>query len=141
MKAVLLFLVVALFLPSCATVPPGPGGPPVRTVLMPNDLDEREVQYLGQIASILQRNGYQPANRGPAEYKLEFSIETGPVNADATLRLMSRSGIVAEATGRDGGPRIIFDRNGVARNAANRCFDEFEPQLRGYRPPVYDSRW
>ena len=113
----------------------------MRTVLMPIDLDEREVQYVGQIASILQRNGYQPVDRGPAEYKIEFTIETGPVNADATLRLLGRSGIVAEATGRDGGPRIIFDRNGVARNAANRCFDQFEPQLSSNRPPVYDSRW
>jgi hypothetical protein len=131
MKTLLALLLVGL-LSSCVTPPGGPmGGPQALTVQMPADLDQREAAYMGEIASVLQRRGYQPVNGGYALYRLDFSIETGPVNADATLTLTQGPRVIAEATGRDGGPRIIFDREGVVRSAMTRCLEQFEPQLRG----------
>jgi hypothetical protein len=106
---------------------------------MPTDVDEREAGYLGQIANVLRRNGYEPVGGGYADHRLTFTIETGPVNADATLVLDQRGRVVAQATGREGGPRIIFDRSGVVRVAVDRCLANFEPQLRGPRYGGYDG--
>ena len=108
---------------------------------MPRNLDQREAGYLGMIGGMLEQNGYQPVNGGYADYELDFTIETGPVNADATLTLRQGPRIINQATGRDGGPRIIIDRNGVVRNAVDRCLNEFAPRLprpsapQPYTPP------
>jgi hypothetical protein len=117
--------------------PPGPGGAGAAqrqpTVLLPYELDERETGYMRQITGMLRENGYQTVRGGYADYQLDFSIETGPVNADANLVLREGNRTVAQGFGRDGGPRIILNRNQVVRNAVDRCLAEFEPQLQNAR--------
>jgi hypothetical protein len=127
-------LLASFFFSSCQTTPSGPGSAPRRpTVLLPYELDEREASYMRQITGMLNQYGYNPVRGGYADYELDFSIETGPINADANLTLREGHRTVAQGFGRDGGPRIILNRNQVVRNAVERCLAEFEPQLRSAR--------
>ena len=126
-----------LGLVGCQTLP-GAGGPGaaarVPGVLMPRNLDQREAGYLGRIATLLEQNGLRPVDGGFAEFQLDFSIETGPVNADAVLVMRDGPRVMAQAKGRDGGPRIILNRSGVVDNAVNACLSDFSAQLRRGQP-------
>ena len=66
---------------------------------------------------------------GHAEYQLVFTIETGPINADATISLSHGGRVVAQAAGRDGGPRIILRRAEVVATAVQRALEQFDSQL------------
>lgn len=126
-------------LSSCAvnTLPSGPGAqPPPRVdlrVQMPRPTNSYESTHLQQVVNVLRRYGYEPVNYG-ANHRLTFSIETGPVNADATIRLEREGRTIVDAFGRDGGPRIILDRAGVVRTAMDRALAQFDDQLRRVPP-------
>jgi hypothetical protein len=102
---------------------------PERTVLVQPPNNEREATHLPQVVETLQRNGFTPVRRGYAQYEVGLLIETGPVNADATITLSQSGSVMAQARGRDGGTRIILNRSGVVANAVQKALQEFEPQL------------
>lgn len=125
---------------SC-TAPMGQiGGPqqPQRTVIIQAPSNEREATHLPGVVGALQRNGFTPLRQGHAEYQLVFTIETGPINADATISLSQAGRVVAEARGRDGGPRIILNRSAVVATAVQHALEQFDSQLVQFsRTPVY----
>lgn len=117
----------------CVVVPPpsGPEAPPQvdRRVQIPQPRNSYESTHLQQVVNLLRRNGFDPVPYA-ASHRLYFTIETGPVNADATIRLYREGRTVVDAFGRDGGPMIIVDRSRVVRNAVDKALVEFEGQLR-----------
>jgi hypothetical protein len=91
--------------------------------------NEREATHLPGVVGALQRNGFTPIRHGHAEYQLVFTIETGPINADATISLSQAGRVVAQARGRDGGPRIILNRSAVVATAVQRALEQFDNEL------------
>ena len=129
----LILVVAAVLLASCAVPPPpggsGPGLRPALAVLMPMARNDYEARHLPQVARVLERHGYNPVSYGYPDLRLQFTIETGPVNADATITLLRGSRVIARAFGRDGGPRIIVDRSGVVASAMDRALRDLDVQL------------
>jgi hypothetical protein len=137
---------LALTLVGCVVVPPssGPQAPPQvdRRVQIPQPQNNYESAHLQQVVNVLRQSGFDPVPYS-ANHRLYFTIETGPVNADATIRLYREGQVVVDAFGRDGGPLIIVDRARVVRNAVDRALAEFDSQLRRLpdwsRPTPYGS--
>ncbi len=134
----------AVSLCSCVTTeyPSGGGREAYRApqVSMPRATNRNEQNYLGAVAQVLQRNGYEPAGGGAAEYGLTFSVADGPVNADVTVDLYRGRQAVAHGFGRSGGPRIILQRQRVIQEAFEKAMREFEgelPQAGGGAGPRY----
>lgn len=129
----LVLAAVTLFFTSCVAPPSsgetGPGIRPALAVLMPVPRNDYEARHLPQVFRALERHGYNPVSYGYPDLRLQFTIETGPVNADATITLLRGSRIIARAFGRDGGPRIIMDRSGVVLVAVDRALRDLDVQL------------
>ena len=113
---------------------------PVYRVSMPSRLNANEGRLIGEVEAALERNGLRPTNQGDGDYVLEFTVEDGPVNADATLTLYQRQSQVARGYARVGGPRIILQRQRVIREAFDAALRQFENELprSGYGHDGYD---
>ncbi len=127
-------LVAALLLPACTTSTPGdPGLSPVRRyvprVTMPMEANANEQNLMGDVEQVLEAHGLRPTDRTGVDYQLAFSVEDGPVNADVTLELYQGRNRVAHAYARVGGPRIVFQRQRVIREAFDQALRHFENQL------------
>ncbi len=126
-------LLAALNLTSCTTVDydsqVSPARPYVPRVTMPVDLNNHEQNLVGDVEHSLEQNGLRPTDRAGAEYQLAFSVEDGPVNADVTLDLFQGRTRIAHAYARVGGPRIVFQRQRVIREAFDKALQQFEMQL------------
>lgn len=112
--------------------PPQQGGSGYRVdrrVQLPSNLSEEERSFVPRFASLLERRGYEPVYGGGAPYALEFSLDEGPINIDATARLYRHGDTLVDVTERDGGPRILMNRSGVRQTAVQRCLEEFDSQL------------
>jgi hypothetical protein len=136
MKKILLRLAALLAvaaLASCAgtgfETGPVVGRPHVPGVTMPLDLNRNEQGLIGEVERVLEQNGLRPTDRREVEYQLAFSVEDGPVNADVTLDLYQGRNRVAHAYARVGGPRIVFQRQRVIREAFDKALQQFESQL------------
>lgn len=127
------FLAIGLLsaLVNCATSRPGAPRPPKpdRSVSLPYEIGVRERQYLPDIADMLEEYNFHPVQYGGAPYKLDFTIDDGPINADTTITLYKHGQVLVRAQGRDGGPKMVFDRPGVIRRSFQRCLADFEDQL------------
>lgn len=121
------------FLTSCTTMEydssTSPGRPYIPRVTMPVNLNANEQNLIGDVEQSLEQNGLRPTDRSGADYQLEFSVEDGPVNADVTLDLFQGRNRIAHAYARVGGPRIVFQRQRVIREAFDKAMRQFEPQL------------
>lgn len=121
------------FLTSCSTPDYDPSVSPARPyiprVTMPVDLNANEQNLIGDVEQSLEQNGLRPTDRTGADYQLTFSVEDGPVNADVTLDLFQGRNRIAHAYARVGGPRIVFQRQRVIREAFDKALQQFEPQL------------
>lgn len=120
----------ALFLAACGS-PRGPDQPPPSQprVLMPSGLNGNEEKYIPQVEAALERHGFKPTLGRDAEYKLGFSLDSGPINADARLELTQGRQNAARSFARVGGPRIIFQRGKVIREAFEKALADFDGQL------------
>lgn len=103
--------------------------PPVPRVTMPVNLNREEQNLIGDVEQALEESGLRPTDRAGAEYQLAFSVETGAVTAEVTLDLYQGRARVAQASARAGGPRILFKRQKVIREAFDKALREFETQL------------
>ena len=111
--------------------------PPVPRVTMPVNLNREEQNLIGDVEQALEEGGLRPTDRAGAEYQLAFSVESGPVNAEVTLDLYQGRARVAQASARAGGPRILFKRQQVIREAFDKALRDFESQLPG---PSFSTR-
>lgn len=139
-------LLAALLLPACTTSSTGdPGLSPVRPyvprVTMPMETNANEQNLMDDVEQVLEARGLRPTERTGVDYQLAFSVEDGPVNADVTLELYQGRNRVAHAYARVGGPRILFQRQRVIREAFDKALQQFENQLPGTNPgrPRYDG--
>ena len=136
MKSLKLIITSVLSIPflfSCATPDYDPSVSPARPyvprVTMPVDLNANARNLIGDVEQTLEQSGLRPTDREGAEYQLAFSVEDGPVNADVTLDLYQGRNRVAHAYARVGGPRIVFQRQRVIREAFDKALQQFEAQL------------
>ncbi len=144
--ALIASLLAVLNLTSCTTPDYDPNLSPARPyiprVTMPSQLDRDEQNLIGDVENVLEQNNLRPTDRTGAEYQLAFNVEHGPVNADVTLDLYQGRDRIAHAFARVGGPRILFKRQQVIREAFDKAIRQFEAQLPrtggggggGYRP-------
>lgn len=146
MTKLLLRLATSLILAalaSCAGTDFDPGAAPRRPhvpgVTMPLDLNRDELALIGGVERSLERNGLRPTDRREVEYQLAFSVEDGPVNADVTLDLFQGRNRIAHAHARVGGPRILFQRQRVIREAFDKALRQLETQLP--RPGGYQDAY
>ena len=133
LKTLLLLVICACGSVSCTTSDYDPdvtaARPYVPRVTMPVSLNQEEQNLIGDVEQALEDGGLRPTDRAGAEYQLAFSVEDGPVNADVTLDLYQGRNRVAHAFARVGGPRILFKRQKVIREAFDQALREFEAQL------------
>ena len=120
---------LGLLLLSCAGVDDGRSrrrdrddAPPTATVHANREAD----RLVPDAEELLERAGYEISHGRRADYELELDLDAGPVNAIVKMTLLERGRTVAEAEGKAGGPRMIFDRSGVIRDAFDRCARELE---------------
>ena len=85
----------------------------------------------------LERAGYEITRGRWSDYELELELDDGPVNAIVTMKLTHHGRTVAEAEGRSGGPRIIFNRTAVIQEAFDECAHRLDRDL----PPADRRRW
>lgn len=93
-------------------------------------LSEHERQFLPEVEDVLVRAGFLPT-RGGGEYRLEFRLSDGLVNADSFLRILSGDTEVAAAKARSGGVSTLFRRTRAVEESFHRCLADFESQLAG----------
>lgn len=133
LKVVIISILSISFLSSCATpdydASVSPARPYVPRVTMPVDLNANARNLIGDVEQTLEQSGLRPTDREGAEYQLAFSVEDGPVNADVTLDLYQGRNRVAHAYARVGGPRIVFQRQRVIREAFDKALQQFEARL------------
>jgi hypothetical protein len=92
------------------------------------DLNENERLYLAEVQDALGDAGYRSVH-GPAEFRLGFYVEDGPINAETKLSLFRSDVLMTESKARVGGPRIIFKRSTVVRESFQKCLADFETKL------------
>ena len=130
--APLLLLVVAALLSSCASLPDREDdrdrydGPP-RVVIHPHSVHER--RYSSLASDYFEQAGYIVSNGGRGEYELEFTLDDGPINAVVNMTLIKRGRTLAEVEGKAGGPRMLFDREGIIREAFEDAFRQLDSDL------------
>ena len=128
-----LVAVAALFWAGCTSFPPD--GLPIDRrpraipVSMPGSLNANEQRHVHTVEAALRENGYRPVAHSGAEYRLEFTIESGPVNTDTNLRLIHGGEIEAQSYARAGGPRYLFDKQRAADDSFSECMAEFRRRL------------
>jgi hypothetical protein len=144
-------LMAALLLPACTSSSSrDPGLSPVRPyiprVTMPVEANANEQNLMVEVEQVLEAHGLRPTDRTGVDYQLVFSVEDGPVNADVTLELFQGRNRVAYAYARVGGPRIVFQRQRVIREAFDKALPQFASQLprttpvgQGYYPGGYEG--
>lgn len=133
-------LVLSVVLASCAGIDDDHDrrrdrdeGPPTVSIRADRNAD----RLISAAEDYFERAGYEVTRGRWADYELELALDDGPVNAIVNMTLTRRGRTVAEAEGRSGGPRIIFDRSGVIREAFDECASKLDRDL----PSADRRRW
>jgi hypothetical protein len=120
---------------------------------MPADLSEREQQYIGGVAQVLRRHGYEPvapgfSGRGYASgYSLEFELtRVGPIKVYSYIALKRGEHEVARGDAEKSAIARLFQGEAAYREIFEASLQQFEGSLApagptpGYNPgPGYDS--
>lgn len=118
---------------SCADTPDYQGRqrPYVPRVAVPpmEELNEYERQRLPEVEDYLTDAGYRITTAGSAEFRLEFSIESGPVNTDTTLALLRGNSEVARSSARQRSALSVVQRSRVVDQSFKKCLDDFHTRL------------
>lgn len=100
-------------------------GPPTVSIRA----DRNSERIVPGARDLMERAGYIVTRDRMADCELNVALDDGPVNAVVDMSFARAGRVLASAQGRSGGPRMIFNRQGVIQDAFDECARKLQPNI------------